>query len=86
MKIEFEVDDRVISEFEGLKALTGSADYKELFNNALGLLAWATQQRIAGRSVGSIDANAKEYTTLQMPALEYAALASTGQIPNLKAA
>lgn len=79
MKIQFEVEDSVVSQFEQLKTRTGSSDYKELFNNALALLAWAVRQRLEGRSIASIDVIAKEYTTLQMPSLEYAAFLAEGR-------
>lgn len=85
MKIQFEVEDSVVSQFEELRTQTGSSDCKELFNNALALLAWAVRQRQAGRSIGSIDVQAKEYTTLQMPSLEYAAFI-VERIANLNAA
>ena len=73
MKIQVEVEDRVISEIEQLRAVTGSADFKELFNNALALLSWATTQRLSGRAVASIDERLKEFRRLRMPALEFAA-------------
>ncbi len=86
MKIAIETEDWVVSQLDVLKDTTGSANYKELFNNALALMAWATQQRSAGRSVASIDEQAKEYCRLQMPALEYAAFISGHGAVDLKAA
>lgn len=86
MKIQMEVPDWVASQVDQLKDVTGSADYKELFNNAMALLAWAVQQRVAGNSVASIDPGAKEFRRLQMPALEYAAFVSGQLSPELNAA
>jgi len=86
MKIQIEVQDSAVSRLEELKNITGSSDYKELFSNAVALLAWAVQQRTAGNSVASIDADAKEFRRLQMPALEYAAFISGRHSENLKAA
>jgi len=86
MKIQFEVEDWVVSQIDELKDTTGSADYKELFNNALAILRWATEQRVAGRSVASIDEQGREFLRLRMPALEYAAFISGQHLPNLKAA
>jgi hypothetical protein len=86
MKIEIEVKDWVVSQLEELKDATGSVDYKELFSNALALMAWATQQRVTGRSVASIDEQAKEFRRLQMPALEYAAYLSGHGAAELNAA
>jgi len=86
MKIQIEVQDWVVSQLEDLKDITGSDDYKELFNHAVALLAWAVEQRAAGNAVASIDSEAKEFRRLQMPALEYAAfIAGRGAI-DLKAA
>lgn len=86
MKIEIETEDWVVSQLEELKDATGSANYKELFSNALALMAWATRQRSAGRSVASIDEQAQEFCRLQMPALEYAAYLSGHGAMDLKAA
>jgi hypothetical protein len=86
MKIEIEVKDWVVSQLEELKDVTGSVDYKELFSNALALMAWATQQRATGRSVASIDEQGKEFHRLQMPALEYAAYVSSHDLAQRDAA
>jgi hypothetical protein len=86
MKIEIETEDWVVSQLEELKDATGSANYTELFSNALALMAWATQQRSAGRSVASIDEQAKEFRRLRMPVLEYVAFVSGHGATELKAA
>jgi hypothetical protein len=86
MKLQFEVEDWVVSQVEELKEATGSADYKELFNNAFALLTWAIQERTSGRTVASIDEDGKQFQRLRMPALEYAAFISGRHLPNLKAA
>ncbi|MGH9635419.1 MAG: hypothetical protein ACRD72_11350 [Candidatus Angelobacter sp.] len=73
MRIQVEVDDEAVNQIEELKRLTGLKTYKDLFNNSIAILWWATNQRRNGRIIASIDEQKHEFKELQMPVLEYAA-------------
>lgn len=53
----------------------GIATNRELFNNAISLFEWAAKERVAGRSIVSIDPTTVEYREVVIPVLE--ALAKT---------
>ncbi len=73
MRIQLDFDADGAQLVETLKKRTGLSTHKELFNNALALLDWATQKVMRGLVVGSMDERNKSYAELQMPALRHAA-------------
>ncbi len=76
VRIQVEFDKCGLAQIEELKEKTGISTYKELFNNALTILAWAVEQRESGRMVASIDEEQNQFRELQMPTLEHAAWVS----------
>ncbi len=73
MKLQLEFDESALTRIEDLKRETGLTTYKSLFDNALAILSWATQQRMKGRTVVSLDRRNQEFKELEMAALEHAA-------------
>ncbi len=73
MIIQIEFDKSALKRIEDLKRETGLTTYKGLFDNALAILSWATQQKMSGRTVVSLDLRNHEFKELEMAALEHAA-------------
>lgn len=71
MRIQLELEDTGL--IDRLKHSTGVKTHKDLFNNAVTLLAWAVRQVERGRIVASVNEKTEDYRELQMPALEHAA-------------
>ena len=72
-RLQFEVTDEQANKIEELIKLTGVSTKKDLINEALTILQWATRQVANGRIVGSIDVDNDNYRELNTPALEHAA-------------
>jgi hypothetical protein len=73
MRIQLELSE---SQFRDLKAMmkdTENDTYKELFNNALSLLQWATDEVKVGNVIAAVAEKEDKYRVLVMPALERAA-------------
>ena len=77
MRIQLDLDPQGVKMIEELKRQTGIKTHKDLFNNALTILTWAVQQRMAGRTVASMDEQTEKYRELQMPVLTHAASLAT---------
>ena len=77
MRIQLDLDPQGVKMIEELKRQTGIKTHKDLFNNALTILTWAVQQRMAGRTVASMDEQTEKYRELQMPILTHAASLAT---------
>jgi len=73
MRIQLDFDPQGLKMIEELKTQTGLKTHKDLFNNALTILNWAIHQRMAGRTVASLDEQNENYRELQMPVLTHAA-------------
>ena len=68
MRIQIQLDSRgeeIIQEIN--KAAQKDMSYRELFDNAIGLLYWAVQQLLEGRTIASINEDAKNYKQVTMP-------------------
>ncbi len=73
MKFQMDLDSQGEKLVDELERRTGVKTHRELFNNALTLLDWATEQSMLGRNIASMDAEAKQSRELVMPVLKYAA-------------
>jgi hypothetical protein len=72
MRIQLDFDPQGLNMIEDLKKQTGLKTHKDLFNNALTILSWAVHQRMAGRTVASMDEQNENCRELQMPVLTHA--------------
>jgi hypothetical protein len=70
MRIQLELPQTKVDELKVLMEQAGIQTYKELFNNALTLLVWATDEVKAGRALASVDEQKDKYRILLMPMLE----------------
>lgn len=68
VKLAFELPMEKSQELERL-VRAGISCRKDLLNNALTLLEWATKEREKGRSIASVDEPNKFYKELVMPCL-----------------
>jgi hypothetical protein len=73
MRFQLDFDDQGEKLVLDLERRTGVKTHRELFNNALTLLDWATEQAMQGRNVASLDMQTKQSKELLMPVLRYAA-------------
>jgi hypothetical protein len=73
MRFQIDLDSQGECLVEELERRTGVKTHRELFNNALTLLDWATEQAILGRTIAALDSQAKQSRELVMPVLKYAA-------------
>lgn len=67
---QVEIGSREMNELKRLMNLGGIATNKDLFNNALTLFKWAAKVKQQGRSICSVDKEAKSIRELEMPVLE----------------
>ncbi len=72
MRFQLDFDDQGEKLVLELERRTGVRTHRELFNNALTLLDWATEQAMQGRTVASLDMQTKQSKELLMPVLRYA--------------
>ncbi len=77
MRIQFEVDETEAEQLDDLMRRTGLRRRKDLFNNALTILRWATRQVAEGKKIASIDEGNETYRELNMPALDHAAASAS---------
>ena len=80
--VRFQVDlspERVL-QIEELMEITGISTKRELFNNALALLDWATREAHSGRSIVSMNDEDQRIRELAMPALDHAREKGSGNI------
>jgi hypothetical protein len=70
MEILVEFDETRIRLLDEIKQRAGLRDYKEILNNGITLLDWATRERAAGRIVATMNENTRSYKKLKMEALE----------------
>jgi hypothetical protein len=70
LKIQFDLDERVIRGIEAKMARAGVHTKREMFNLALSLLDWAVDERTQGRIIASVDPATERYNQVVLPALE----------------
>jgi len=70
LKIQFDIDERVIRGIEATMGKAGVHTKRELFNLALSLLEWAAEERTRGRIIASVDPETERYRQVVLPALE----------------
>ena len=68
VSLDSELDQRI----EDLMKETGTRTKAEFLNYAIAMLDWAISEATDGRSVASVDRNAKEIKELEMPPLRIA--------------
>ena len=68
-RIQIDLDDDQLAEFEAMMAEGGLSTKRELLNNALTLLGWAMDEVDDGRVIASLDEKAQSYKQLSMPVL-----------------
>jgi hypothetical protein len=78
MRLQIDLDEAGVRTLNDLKRRTGLKTHKDLFNNALALLDWATRQVVEGRVVASVDPRNESYRELEMPALHHARAVNAG--------
>lgn len=70
VRLQIEIDRERMEEIEELLRLGGLKTKRDLFNNALTLLKWASREKARGNSICSADANGKIQKELELPFLE----------------
>jgi hypothetical protein len=55
MRLNFEFNDAQVESLNALKQKTGAASMKDLFNNALTMLAWAVDEAAQGKEIEATD-------------------------------
>lgn len=74
-RIQLELSEERVQELEELMRQLGVRTKKDLFNNALTLLEWASREKRSGRIIASILKEADDYREVKelvMPALNHA--------------
>jgi hypothetical protein len=69
-RIQIDISEEQLSELETLMGECGFSTKKELFDNAIALLKWATKKAKKGLVVASINEKDKQYNELKMPFLQ----------------
>lgn len=72
-RVQFELTERGVLEFDELEKITDVATKKELFDNAFTLLKWAVYERQNGRIIASVDEKNEKYKEIELPVLSRAA-------------
>jgi len=72
-RIQIDLNPDQVAEMKHLMELAGMDTYKEFFNNALTLIAWAVEEKRSGKFLAAVDPADMTYSKLVMPALEKAA-------------
>jgi metal-responsive CopG/Arc/MetJ family transcriptional regulator len=75
-RIQLELPEERLHELERLMEQTGTTTKKDLLNDALTLYEWAVQERMAGRTIASVDEQQHRYKEVVMPSLERAVKAA----------
>ena len=70
MRIQFDIDDRIIADLERMMRKVGVSTKRELFNLAISLFEWAANERTKGRMIASVDPETERYQQVILPALE----------------
>lgn len=70
IKLLADISEQGSSELETLMKRLGLQDMKEVFNNALTLLKWATDEVDKGRDIASVSRTSDEIRPLEMEILE----------------
>jgi len=70
LRIQFDIDDRIIADLETKMRNVGVSTKRELFNLAISLFEWAANERIKGRMIASVDPQTERYQQVILPALE----------------
>jgi hypothetical protein len=69
LRLQIDLSPAQIHELERLMALCEVPTKKDLFNTALTLFKWATDEVARGRVIASLDEETQKYKELSMPAL-----------------
>jgi hypothetical protein len=70
LRIQFDIDDRIIGDLETTMRKVGVSTKRELCNLAISLLEWAANERTKGRIIASVDPETERYQQVILPALE----------------
>jgi hypothetical protein len=73
VRIQLDLPEEKVEELNEVMAKADIGTRKDLFNNALSLLAWAIKEREAGNIIASMNESAGTYKELVMPSLDAAA-------------
>jgi hypothetical protein len=73
-RVQLDLAASEVERMNWMMKVCGIESRKDLFNNAITLLEWATGEVINGRKLASFDDKTKERTILSMPALNTAAI------------
>lgn len=68
-RFNIELSDNLAEVVSELIKKTGLRTQKDVFENSLGLFAWAVREVSRGRIIASLDEETKTYAELHMPAL-----------------
>ncbi len=69
IRVQFELSEDKLGEFEALMSEVNVKTKKTLINNALSLLKWAVKEVKKGRIIASVDEKSEKFTELNMPIL-----------------
>lgn len=73
VRIQLDLPEEKVEELNEVMAKADIGTRKDLFNNALSLLAWAIKEREAGNIIAAMNESAGTYKELVMPSLDAAA-------------
>jgi hypothetical protein len=71
-RVQLDLSPYEVERMNWMMTVCGIENRKDLFNNALTLLEWATGEVIEGKKIASFDDSTKERTILSMPILHTA--------------
>lgn len=77
IRIQLDLPEEKVQELNEVMQHGGMTTRKDLFNNALTLLAWAIRERKKGRVIASVNEHEGSYKELIMPVLSVAPSAPT---------
>jgi hypothetical protein len=72
VRVQVEVLEDRLSELNELMRLCGLSTRKDLFNNAISILEWATEEVGKGNVIASVNRKERNYEVLRMPVLDAA--------------
>ena len=73
-RVQLDLSATEIERMNWMMKVCGIESRKDLFNNALTLLEWATEEVLGGRKIASFDDESRDRRVLSMPILKTAAL------------